>query len=272
MPYSKRIFIYALVPTALAGGFLVYWLVFNNQVAIETTLPNKTTTPRNYYNLPSQPAVAVKDIPTPAVPSAIAVAEPPIGSEIILNVPFTSQAPSANWQDLRQQDGCEEASALMAVLWAEGRMLTPAEAEQEIIAISEYELATYGEYRETSVQDTAERILKGYFKYNNFEIKYNITAGDIKKELDRGRAVVVPLDGQKLINQYYTPPGPRDHMLVIQGYDPATSEFITNDPGTKRGEKFRYKEADLENALRDYPTGNHEPILQIVKAMISIDR
>jgi len=37
-------------------------------------------------------------------------------------------------------------------------------------------------------------------------------------------------------------------MIVIRGFDPATKEFITNDPGTKRGEFYRYDIDLLEKA------------------------
>lgn len=187
-------------------------------------------------------------------------------------MPFTPQAPFANWQDLRQEDGCEEASALMVMRWVESRALTPQEAEQEIIAISEYEREYYGDFRETSIKDTAERILVGYFDYHNFEVKHDISFKDIKAELFKNRAVIVAVNGQKLANSFYTPPGPRDHMLVIRGYDNTTQEFIVNDPGTRRGEGFRYREDILNAALQNYPTGNHGPITEVVGAMISVAR
>lgn len=159
----------------------------------------------------------------------------------------------------------------MIMRWVEGRELTLQEAEQEIIAISDYEQEHYGDFRETSIQDTAERILRGYFKFNNFEVRRGIGAADIKSELFKGNAVIVAVNGQKLFNPFYTPPGPRDHMVVIKGYDGATEEFITNDPGTRRGENFRYHELILQNALQDYPTGNHGPITQEIGAMISVE-
>ena len=37
---------------------------------------------------------------------------------VYYDVPFTSQAPLAEWDDPLQQDGCEEASSLMAASWA----------------------------------------------------------------------------------------------------------------------------------------------------------
>lgn len=212
--------------------------------------------------------------PKPAVPAPTPPKEktPIPSSAVLLDVPFTPQAPFGNWGDPRQEDGCEEASTLMAVRWARWELLTPEEAEREIIKISDYELATYGNFKETSIQDTAERIIRGYFNYENFEVKHNIGAEDIKVEIYKGNAVIIAVDGRKLANPFYTPPGPRDHMVVVRGYDSETKEFIVNDPGTKRGEKFRYAESLLQNALQDYPTGDHEPITEIVGAMIIVHR
>lgn len=196
----------------------------------------------------------------------------PENISVLLKVPFTAQAPFGNWEDLRQEDGCEEASVLMVMRWVERKGLTPEEASREIIDASDYEQSLYGEFRETSLQDTANRILRGYFGYDNFEVKYGIDAKDIKVELYKGNAVIVAVNGQILFNPFYTPPGPRDHMIVIQGYDAQTREFITNDPGTKHGEKFRYPEDLLVKSLQDYPTGNHEFISEIVKGMIVVAR
>ena len=190
---------------------------------------------------------------------------------LIPDVPFTPQAPLGNWEDERQQSGCEEAAALMAMRWVQGRGLTLAEAEREILAISDYELNTYGEFHDLSAQDFINRIFKGYFNYDNVRVQYGSKKDDITRELSRGNLVLVPTNGQKLNNPYYKLPGPLQHMLVIRGYDPATKEFITNDPGTKRGELFRYPENVVMDAVYEYPTGNHEPVSEIQKVMIVVE-
>lgn len=253
-----------------SGPFLAVRLFFwaGGPVSLSYSPPQQTQTAVSEKNtgrqIPSKPAVPALTPPKARIPVS--------SSAVLLDVPFTPQAPFGNWADLRQEDGCEEASALMAVRWARWELLTPEEAEREIIKISDYELATYGNFKETSIRDTAERILRGYFQYENFEVRHNIGTEDIKAEINRGNAVIIAVDGQKLANPFYTPPGPRDHMVVVRGYDPATKEFIVNDPGTKRGEKFRYSESVLQNALQDYPTGEHEPITQKVGAMIIVRR
>lgn len=188
----------------------------------------------------------------------------------LFNVPFTAQAPFGNWGDSRQGMGCEEASVLMAVRWAKSEELTLVEAEKEIIAMSDFQLVKYGYFEDTSIQDTASRILSEYFGYENYEVRFGISTADIIAELNSGNLVIVPLAGQKLGNQFYTPPGPVSHMMVVIGYDAVTKEFITNDPGTRYGEKYRYAENIFGAALRDYPSGNHEPITKEISAMIVI--
>lgn len=179
---------------------------------------------------------------------------------MVLKVPFVSQAPFGNWADPRQEDGCEEASALMAMRWREGKPLSANEGLREILAISRYEEDTYGSYNDTSAQDTVDRIFAGYFKYSGAYVRYTITKDDILKTLDEGKLVIVPANGQKLGNPNFTPPGPLEHMLIIKGYDWETKEFITNDPGTRRGEGYRYDMAVVMKSIRDYPTGHGEPL------------
>lgn len=193
-----------------------------------------------------------------------------VPKNVLLNIPFASQAPFGNWDDPRQQDACEEASSLMVAHWLSGDVLTRENAEREILAIADYEEKKYGSFHDTSAADTIERIIKKYFDYDNVELRENVSLDDIKQELFKGNALIIPMDGQKLKNPYYTAPGPERHMLVVRGYDVSKKEFITNDPGTKKGEKYRYDENLFYGAMRDYPTGDHAPIMEIKKDMIVI--
>lgn len=227
--------------------------------------------PQNEDHLETTP-LAVSNTSSSASPSSDRPAESSGPKKILLPVPFTSQAPTGKWIDARFQDGCEEASALMAVRWAQGKQLTTQEAEEEILAISEYEQEMFGTFHDTSAEDTALRILRGYFKFENVEARSDITTQDIQRELTNGNLVIVPVNGRKLGNPYYTPPGPLYHNLVIIGYDPATDEFITNDPGTRRGKGYRYSSSALEKSLQDYPTGYHLPATPGKTAMIVVSR
>jgi len=188
------------------------------------------------------------------------------------NVPFTPQAPTANWSDSRQQQGCEEASALMAIKWAKGENISSLnQAEQDIIDITNFAQKKYGEHRDLSAFDTT-RLIKDYFQYENVSLEYDISIEDIIGELRKGRLVALHVNGRVLDNPYYTPPGPKEHVIVITGFNQNKKKFITHDPGTKRGENFRYKFDTIKQALRDYNTGLDEPMTEERKAMISVSK
>lgn len=189
----------------------------------------------------------------------------------ISDIPFTSQAPTGNWADDRFQNGCEEAAVLMAMRWVQGKKsLSKKQAKKGILTLVEYQKKNYGSAVDTSAQDTADRLFKGYYGYTAVEVHYDITKKDIRTELEKGNIIIVPANGRKLGNPHFKSPGPLTHMLLIRGYDEKKKEFITNDPGTRYGKLYRYKESILESALRDYPTGDHLPIKNRSRAMIII--
>ncbi len=217
-----------------------------------------------YAHVPTQTLVSVIPTSTPTPVSRPSV--------LISDVPFTSQAPLGGWDDPRQQDGCEETSALMAVYWAQGKSLDAQEALREITAIADYEQVTYGSYHDTNAHDTIERIFKGYFNFSSVQEKNNITVEDIKAALYDGQIVLVPLNGQLLGNPNFSGAGPERHMLVVIGYDPKTDTFTTNDPGTRKGKGYRYSAATLQKSLLNYPTGDHLPITEHATAMIMVSK
>ena len=193
--------------------------------------------------------------------------------KINLAVPFTSQAPLGKWSDDRFQAGCEEASVLMVMRFIRSqKSIAKNDAEKAIITLSEWQLKKYGSYYDTSAADTAARLLAGFYGYKKYDVKNNITKQNIIDELKAGRIIIAPTDGRKLKNPFFTQPGPEQHMLVIKGYDEAQDQFITNDPGTKRGANYRYRTAVLMAAIRDYPTGKHEKIKVSEKNIISISK
>ncbi len=193
---------------------------------------------------------------------------------LIQTVPFTSQAPTGTWSDDRQQNACEEASVLMAIWWAKNEKPTSSQdALKQILAIATYEEKTFGTSEDTNPIDTVTRIFKGYFQYNKAEAVSEITLQDIIQEIMKGHVVILPMDGIKLANPHYTQPGPERHMLLIVGYDAKTKEFVTNDSGTRYGSGYRYPEAKVFDAIREYPTGNHLPITGTAKkSMIVISK
>ncbi len=205
-------------------------------------------------------------------PSSTSIISSSTLSKYLIKVPFVSQAPLGEWGDPMQQDGCEEAAILMVVNWINGADLSFQDAKDMIIKISEFEEDNFGNYIDTSIKDTVENIFSGFFGLNGSSIIASATKEDVIRELKAGRLVVVPADGQALNNFHFTPPGPERHMLVIIGYDDTTNEFITNDPGTRWGHEFRYDQDVLYRAIRDYPSGDHVPIITKQKNIASFSR
>ena len=188
-------------------------------------------------------------------------------------VPFTSQAPLAQWSDSRQQDGCEEASAIMAMAWVNStRSLDKTKTRDLIVKISDFEKKNYGEYRDVYVADVVNNIFKAWFKYEKVRVVNKVTLAQIKKELASGNLVLAPTNGQTLKNPNFKAPGPERHMLVIKSYDAKTKKFITNDPGTRNGENYKYDENVLFKAIRAYPTGYHKKIEGIEKSVIVVEK
>lgn len=220
----------------------------------------------------AEPVIEEKSIITKIVEFVVPpkIDEEGVPLKINQDVPFTSQAPFAQWDDARYQDACEEASVLMAIKWVEGKSLSKDGATKEIADMSAWEVKQWGTYHDSSAADT-KRLLTEYYNYPNVELFYDITIDDIKKHLADGKIVIIPSDGRLLNNPYFVAPGPEIHMLVIRGYDENKSEFITNDPGTKRGEEFRYSYSTIMNSIRDYKTGSHEtPLAEKVTAILVV--
>ncbi len=187
--------------------------------------------------------------------------------------PFTSQAPLFEWSDPRQEDGCEEAVSLMAMTWVKGE--GPAEAKiwrERILTLTDWEQEKYGENRDVSLFHVLVWVFGDYFEHGNVAIKSVKSADEILAELEKGHLVLLPMNGQALENPYFTPPGPERHMILVKGYDPASDEFITNDPGTRRGEDYRYPAAIIFTAIRPYITGYHAPFPGGEKEMIVIGK
>ena len=203
------------------------------------------------------------------------IAQNAVGQAVKLNVPFVLQAPFGNWSDPIFQNACEESSVVMAMGWINNIVtISPADAQKQILDIVNFENNTFGYNADASVFDV-QKIFQQYFKQQNVSVKENITSLDIIAELQKGNLVLVPAFGQALGNPNYTAPGPVEHMLVVTGYDPATKEFITNDPGTKHGANYRYNENTLFNAIWEYPSSAQTvpiPTGIFKKAMIVVQK
>lgn len=177
-------------------------------------------------------------------------------SEVNLAVPFTVQAPNANWDEIHQEF-CEEASVLMVASYIKGWDIPNAEtADQKMFEIKAFEENRFGYYKDTTAEETAT-IVREFYKIEKVKVVYEPTIEDIKKALSEGRVVMAPAAGRQLDNPYFRQPGPLYHMLVIKGYT-KEGNFITNDPGTRRGADFIYNPNILMNAIHDWNGGDVE--------------
>lgn len=204
-----------------------------------------------------------------SVPVSIAQPASPIDL-VSYDVPFTAQAPTANWDDPFYQSGCEEASLLMTLRWAQNKSITQQDALDTIASFSVEIENEFGTAVDLSLRDLATFASR----FDELAVAYrtSVTVDEMIAKITAGNLLIVPVNGRKLDNPYFTSPGPLYHMLVVRGYDPATQEFITNDPGTRFGEGYRYTASILFSAMQDYATGNHVQIYPNAKVMIVIGK
>ncbi len=185
-------------------------------------------------------------------------------------VPFVYQVVGSSWSDPIAADACEEASILMATEWATGKTFSPQESRDQIAAMSDYEQKRFGAYQDTSAADTAALMKEVYNVPST--VSYNLQPGDLKNTLLKGHIAITPINGQILNNPGYSKPGPTHHMIVVAAYDPATDEYLINDPGTRIGNGQRFAATTLQSALADYQTGNHIQTTNRPSAMIEVSK
>src|SRR4030042_1452580 len=72
-----------------------------------------------------------------------------LGLRYFLNSSDT--APQGGW-DVRHEEACEEASLIMIHAYLAKKELTRDKAEKEIQAMIDFEIKTYGDYKDTNVE------------------------------------------------------------------------------------------------------------------------
>ncbi|MDD5341826.1 MAG: C39 family peptidase [Patescibacteria group bacterium] len=176
--------------------------------------------------------------------------------EINLKVPFTSQAPFANW-DLPYQEACEETASLMVHHYLQDKpFASKDEADKEILELVDFENEKYGAYEHTTAKQTVQLIKdKWGYKQVDLLLGSEVTIERIKQEVANGYPVIVLAAGRELGNPNYKQPGPLYHALVIKGYL-KDGTIITNDPGTRKGADYLYAPNTLLEAIHDWNNGD----------------
>lgn len=256
-----------------AGTAFAYRLTIRE--ALTAAARPKLPEARPYRPPPVPTAEASAEAPAPAAAPKPARQEPPVpapepapepappaelsgngeqGTGVNLAVPFTPQAPHANW-DLPYQEACEEASLIMANSYMVGDAgFTPEEADRQILALVEWSTKRFGYYEDQTAEEVAT-IAREYYGHGGAKILPVSSIADVKRQLDLGRVVILPAAGRLLGNPYFRGQGPLYHMLVVKGYA-ADGRIIANDPGTRRGADFLYDPDVLFAAIHDWNGGD----------------
>lgn len=209
---------------------------------------------------------AASDPSSTAAPTTVPTTVPvTLPASVLLSVPFTSQAPNGNW-DPPYDEACEEASLIMVRAFLQEEALTKASADEKITALTTWE-GQNGYAIDITIQELSS-VARDFYGMKTGRVIQVQSAAVIKKELAAGRPVIVPAAGQLLPNPNFQSPGPPYHMLVVTGYD--RDGFITNDPGTRRGEGFRYTERALMEAIHNW-NGSTSTITSGAKVALVFD-
>lgn len=194
--------------------------------------------------------VVINTAPNIKEPEAPKKNENNFPDSLLLKVPFTPQAPTANWDELHNE-ACEEASIIMASQYFAGNTETNLNSnlvEQEISKLTQWQKDNFGYYLDTTVKETAQMVEQVYGLKT--ELIENFSEADIKEALNKNYLVVISFNGRLLGNPNFKQPGPIHHMLVIKGYN--KTGIVTNDPGTRRGLNYNYTFQTLYNAAADW--------------------
>lgn len=181
---------------------------------------------------------------------------------LIEDVPFMVQAPFGRWDEIHEE-ACEEASIVMLEYFKKNKKLTPEIAEKEIQGLVAYQIKTRGDFKDSNADQIA-KLARDYYGLE-LEVVRDFKKDKLRDYLAEKRPIIIPAAGRLLGNPFFTSPGPLYHNLVLVGYDGDT--IITNDPGTKRGEGYKYNIDIIYEAIHDFP-GKKEDINEGQKAIL----
>lgn len=182
----------------------------------------------------------------------------PPPARILLQVPYTTQAPLGNWD--KHQESCEAATLTMVLsYWQHDKsvVIDPHVADTSIAQIDGMKVQL----------DLTDQLL-GQLAENHFGYSYRVlpnTVDTIREQLSAGRPLIAEVRTHGLGNPNY--PGYRyhyeesgwsvPHFIVIIGYD-STGVWL-NDAGISRGRGYHISYAQLAHAIDDLD--EHHPNL-----------
>jgi len=245
-PRPRRLGIGIAVSIAIVIGSIsgVAGRHYLNQHAGATPLAGVT----NVHAQPLPVEVGPGTMPTPT----------PLPSEVLLQVPFTTQAPLNNWA--QHQESCEAATLTMLVsYWQHSPVVVidPHAADASINQIDKWK--SQPDLNVTMMGELAEQ---------HFGYAYRLVPNDpqvIAEQLSAGRPLIAEVRTHALGNPRY--PGYSTHyeqngysvphFVLIIGYD-GTGVWL-NDPGISWGRGYHISYAQLAHAIDSLDT--HHPSL-----------
>jgi len=241
----------------LEFGFAVAWVavgLISGLFWLRSQEEETQTLPEPIAFTQTQELSPVSESAEEQVSAQVSVVQKEEPASINLAVPFTSQAPFANW-DLPYQEACEEASILMVNWYYLGvEQVSAEEADRAILDLVAFEEA-HGFPMDLTAEELAE-LIGEYFGFSRVDILEDPTVELLQSHLAQGQPVIVPAAGRLLENPYFRSPGPIYHMLVLRGY--TEDQFVTNDPGTRHGEAYLYSFDVVMSAMHDWNGGDVE--------------
>lgn len=172
---------------------------------------------------------------------------------------FASQAPYGDWSE-PWQNACEEAAIIIVKHYLDLSPLDKVQMHNQILELVEWQNQNWGGNRNLDSQTTL-LMAKSFYGLNG-EVIYDYDANKIKQFIVSGVPVIIPADGRALENPNFKNGGPEYHMLVIKGYN--SSQFITNDPGTRLGEGYLYPYDIVLNSVKN-PSGRSKSVIVLYK-------
>jgi hypothetical protein len=226
---------------------------------------------RHYLNrldvvAPLPGATAVQPLPI-TVASSVDQGSPPspapLPERLLLQVPYTTQAPAGNWA--QRQHTCEEANlTMLSAYWQRDPsvVIDPHAADTTISALVSWQVQQWGSKNDLTDTRLGE-LAKQYYGYGYMLVPNTPQA--VREQIAAGHPLIAGVRTHGLGNPNY--PGYSSHFeeqgwsvshyVLVIGYD--TDGVWLNDPGITKGRGYHISWAQLAHAIDDLT--QHEPAL-----------
>jgi hypothetical protein len=191
--------------------------------------------------------------PAPANSPSASPSPAPIPAAFRNRVPYTPQAPFANW-DAAHEHYCTAADLVMVDQFYHGDArdrIPPAEADAKMTSVIAWDRRQWPGVVTFSLTQVA---LAGKTLFGMQPTIQPVSFEAVQRQVAAGHPVLVALmthgaPGGAAIAPYY---GPADvhHVILITGYDAARGLVYANDPGFMQGQSYAYAWSSLLPAIQ----------------------